>query len=171
MIHQSIYLVGLMAVGKSTVGKLLAERLNRPFFDSDKEVEKNAGAEISWIFDVEGEQGFRDREEQVICELTKVSGIVVATGGGVVERENNRRRISDGGLVLHLDCPNKTLMKRVRNDKKRPLLQGSDPDEVLFNLKKRRDPLYKEMADYRFQTDKKSTQVLVNSIISRLGHN
>ena len=94
MTHKSIYLVGLMAVGKSTIGKLLAEKLDRPFFDSDREIEKNAGAEISWIFDVEGEEGFRDREEQVIWELTTKTGAVIATGGGVVEREKNRRRIA-----------------------------------------------------------------------------
>ena len=168
MTHQSIYLVGLMAVGKSTVGKLLAQRLNRPFFDSDKEIEKKAGAEISWIFDVEGEEGFRDREEQVICELTKVPGVVVATGGGVVERESNRRRISARGLVLHLDCPNKTLIKRVRKDNKRPLLQGSNDDEVLVKLKNRRDPLYQEIATHRFVTDGQSTNALVNVIIDKL---
>jgi len=168
MINQSIYLVGLMAVGKSTVGKLLAERLDRPFFDSDKEIEKKAGAEISWIFDVEGEEGFRDREEQVICELTKISGVVVATGGGVVEREGNRRRISAGGVVLHLDCPNKTLIKRLRKDKKRPLLQGANVDSVMMNLKKRRDPLYQEIANHRFVTDKQSTNALVSAIIDKL---
>ena len=104
MTHKSIYLVGLMAVGKSTIGKLLAEKLDRPFFDSDREIEKNAGAEISWIFDVEGEEGFRDREEQVIWELTAKMGAVIATGGGVVEREKNRRRIAENGTVIHLDC-------------------------------------------------------------------
>ncbi len=169
MTHQSIYLVGLMAVGKSTVGKLLAERLNRPFFDSDKEIERKAGAAISWIFDVEGEEGFRDREEQVIYELTKVPGVVVATGGGVVEREKNRKRISAGGLVLHLDCPNKTLIKRVRKDKKRPLLQSTNVGEVMINLKKRRDPLYEEIANHKFVTDRQSTSALVDRIIERLG--
>ena len=112
MTHQSIYLVGLMAVGKSTVGKLLAERLNRPFFDSDKEIERKAGAEISWIFDVEGEEGFRDREEQVIYELTKVPGVVVATGGGAVLREENRQMLTARGCVVHLDSPLERLLER-----------------------------------------------------------
>ena len=168
MTHKSIYLVGLMAVGKSTVGKLLAEKLNRPFFDSDKEIEKNAGAEISWIFDVEGEEGFRDREEQVIRELSAKTGAIIATGGGVVEREENRKRIAEKGTVIHLDCPNETLVERVRNDKKRPLLQGSEVDQVLMKLKKRRDPLYREIADYKFVSDKQTTSALVRAIIARL---
>ena len=168
MTHKSIYLVGLMAVGKSTVGKLLAEKLNRPFFDSDKEIEKNAGAEISWIFDVEGEEGFRDREEQVIRELSAKTGAIIATGGGVVEREENRKRIAEKGTVIHLDCPNDTLVERVRNDKKRPLLQGSEVDQVLMTLKKRRDPLYREIADYKFISDKQTTSALVRAIIARL---
>ena len=168
MTHKSIYLVGLMAVGKSTVGKLLAEKLNRPFFDSDKEIEKNAGAEISWIFDVEGEEGFRDREEQVIRELSAKTGAIIATGGGVVEREENRKRIAEKGTVIHLDCPNETLVERVRSDKKRPLLQGSEVDQVLMTLKKRRDPLYREIADYKFISDKQTTSALVRAIIARL---
>ena len=169
MTHKSIYLVGLMAVGKSTVGKLLAEKLNRPFFDSDKEIEKNAGAEISWIFDVEGEEGFRDREEQVIWELTAKTGAVIATGGGVVEREQNRKRIAEKGTVIHLDCPKETLVERVRKDKKRPLLQGSEVDQVLMRLKRHRDPLYREIADYKFMSDKQTTGALVRAIITRLG--
>ena len=168
MTHKSIYLVGLMAVGKSTIGKLLAEKLDRPFFDSDREIEKNAGAEISWIFDVEGEEGFRDREEQVIWELTAKMGAVIATGGGVVEREKNRRRIAENGTVIHLDCPNETLVERVSSDNKRPLLQGSEVNQVLMTLKQRRDPLYNEIADYKFITDKQTTSALVRAIISRL---
>ena len=168
MTHKSIYLVGLMGVGKSTVGKLLAEKLNRPFFDSDKEIEKNAGAEISWIFDVEGEEGFRDREEQVIWELTSKTGAVIATGGGVVEREQNRKRIAEKGTVIHLDCPNETLVQRVRNDRKRPLLHGSEVDQVLMRLKSRRDPFYREIADYKFMSDKQTTSALVRAIITSL---
>ena len=168
MKRKSIFLIGLMAVGKSTVGKLLAEKLNWPFYDSDKEIEKKAGAEISWIFDVEGEGGFRDREEQIISELSSKKGVVVATGGGVVEREQNRKRIASEGVVIHLDCPREILVERVRNDKKRPLLQGSDIDKVLMRLKKRRDPLYEEIADYKFITDEQNTVDLVRVIMSRL---
>ena len=168
MKSKSIFLIGLMAAGKSTVGKLLADKLNRPFYDSDKEIEKKAGAEISWIFDVEGEGGFRDREEQIISELTAKKGAVVATGGGVVEREQNRKRIASEGIVIHLDCPKEILVERLLNDKKRPLLQGADVDKVLMRLKKRRDPLYREIADYMFITDKQNTLDLVRAIISTL---
>ena len=103
MREQNIFLVGLMAVGKSTVGRQLAEVLNRPFFDSDHEIETRAGAEIAWIFDVEGEVGFRDREEQVIDDLSQMQGIVMATGGGAVLREINRQNLASRGTVFHLD--------------------------------------------------------------------
>ena len=169
MDNQSIYLIGLMAVGKSTVGRLLADKLKRPFFDTDKEVEKKAGAAVSWIFDVEGEEGFRDREEQVIEELTGKMGIIVATGGGVIKRKINRRMISENGIVLHLDCPNKTLINRVKNDKKRPLLEGRDVESVLLRLKSERDPLYGEIANYRFVTDEQSNSTLVKNIIDTIG--
>ena len=123
MQQQNIYVVGLMAVGKSTVGRMLAEVLDMPFFDSDHEIEVRAGAEVSWIFDVEGEEGFRLREEHVIEELTQLDGVVLATGGGVVKRETNRDYLARRGIVLHIDCPMNRLLARTAKDKKRPLLK------------------------------------------------
>jgi shikimate kinase len=168
MIQKNIFLVGLMAVGKSTVGRMLAETLNMPFYDSDIEIEARAGAEVSWIFDVEGEIGFRDREEQVIDELSQLSGVVVATGGGAVKRETNRRHMANRGIVIHLDCPLRRLLARTRKDKKRPLLQGNDREEVLAKLLCERAPLYAEIADYRFVSDDQSVKSLVNQIVKQL---
>ena len=158
-----------MAVGKSTVGKLLADSLNMPFYDSDHEIEARAGAEISWIFDVEGEQGFRLREEQVIDDLTQMEGVVVATGGGVVKLESNRKHLAARGIVVHLDCPLPRLLMRTANDKKRPLLKGgANRENVLRELMMERSPLYAEIADYRFVSDDHSARQLVNKIINRL---
>ncbi|MEM7077251.1 MAG: shikimate kinase AroK [Pseudomonadota bacterium] len=168
MSDTSIFLVGLMAVGKSTVGRLLAERLKRSFYDSDQEIEARAGAEISWIFDMEGETGFRDREEGVIDELTAQAGIVMATGGGVVKRERNRRHLASRGIVIHLDCPLSRLLARTRKDKKRPLLQGDDREEILTRLLCERGPLYAEIADYRFVSDEQPPRALVAQIVKRL---
>jgi len=155
-------------VGKSTVGRMLAEALQMPFYDSDAEIEARAGAEVSWIFDVEGEIGFRDREEQVIDELSLLDGVVVATGGGAVKRLNNRQHLAARGIVIHLDCPLRRLMARTRKDKKRPLLQGNDREEILRKLVCERAPLYAEIADYRFISDEQSVKAFVDQIVSKL---
>ena len=168
MNRQNIFLVGLMAVGKSTVGKTLADALKMPFYDSDNEVEARAGAEVSWIFDVEGEPGFRDREEQVIDELSQMDGVVIATGGGAVKRPINRQHLAARGIVIHLDCPLRRLLARTRNDKKRPLLQGDNREEVLSKLVCERAPLYAEIADYRFVSDDQSVKTLVQQIVRKL---
>lgn len=168
MNRQNIFLVGLMAVGKSTVGRLLADTLKMPFYDSDAEIEHRAGAEVSWIFDVEGEAGFRDREEHVIDELSQLDGVVVATGGGAVKRAANRQHLAARGIVIHLDCPLRRLLARTRKDKKRPLLQGDDREEVLTKLICERAPLYAEIADYRFVSDEQSVRALVQQIVNKL---
>lgn len=168
MTQKNIFLIGLMAVGKSTVGRTLAETLDMPFYDSDTEIELRAGAEVSWIFDVEGENGFRDREEQVIDELTRLQGVVVATGGGVVKRRVNREHLAARGIVIHLDCPLRRLLARTRNDKKRPLLQGDNPEAILTTLVRERAPLYKEISDYRFVSDEQSVKSLVQKIVKQL---
>ncbi len=164
MSQQNIFLVGLMAVGKSTVGRLLAESLHMPFYDTDAEIEARAGAEVAWIFDVEGEQGFRDREEHVIDELSQLSGVVLATGGGAVKREQNRQNLASRGVVVHIDCSLERLLARTRKDKKRPLLQGDDREQVLHALMQERQPLYAEIADYRFVSDDQSPKALAQKI-------
>lgn len=168
MSQQNIFLVGLMAVGKSTVGRLLADALHLPFYDSDHEIEARAGAEISWIFDVEGEEGFRDREEQVIDELTLLDGVVIATGGGVVKRAANRTHLASRGIVIHLDCPLQRLLARTAKDKRRPLLQGDDREDILARLLEERAPLYAEIADYRFVSDEQSPKHLIKRIMQTL---
>ncbi len=168
MSRPNIFLVGLMAVGKSTVGRLLSEQLSMPFYDSDHEIEERAGAEVAWIFDVEGEEGFRDREEHVIDDISRLDGVVLATGGGAVKREANRKHLSQRGVVIHLDCPMDRLLARTRRDKKRPLLQGDDREQVLTRLMCERGPLYAEIADYRFISDERSAKNLTRQIISAL---
>jgi shikimate kinase len=168
MSRPNIILVGLMAVGKSTVGRLLAQALDMKFFDSDHEIEARAGAPVSWIFDVEGEAGFRERERQVLDELTRKCGVVLATGGGAVIDPRNRRLLAARGVVVHLDSPLERLVERTRRDRKRPLLRRGDARETLARLQGERDPLYREIADYHFVTDRQSLKALVREIELRL---
>ncbi len=164
----NIILVGLMAVGKSTVGRLLAQLLDFVFYDSDQVIEERAGAPISWIFDVEGEVGFRDREEHVLDDLTQQQGIVLATGGGAVLRPSNRKVLANRGIVVHLDSPLDRLVQRTRRDRKRPLLQQGNPRATLARLQKEREPLYREIADYRFVTDRQGPKALARQIVDKL---
>lgn len=168
MSKQNIFLVGLMAVGKSTVGRLLAQQLGYRFYDTDHVIEERAGADVAWIFDVEGESGFRDRESQVLDELTSMEHVVVATGGGAVLRRENRQMLATRGCVVHLDSPLERLLERTHKDRKRPLLQNGDPAGTLTRLKQEREPLYREVADYRFVTDRQGPKMLVRSIIEQL---
>ena len=165
---QNVFLVGLMAVGKSTVGRLLAQALNAEFFDTDHVIEERAGADIAWIFDVEGEQGFRDREEHIIAELAQMQGIVLATGGGVVLRPGNRKILAAHGVVVHLDSSLDRLVERTQRDKKRPLLQQGEARETLARLRAERAPLYDEIADYYFVTDRQGPKVLARLIERKL---
>ena len=165
---QNIFLVGLMAVGKSTVGRQLADALTMPFFDADHEVERRAGAEISWIFDVEGEQGFRDREAAVIDDLTQQHGIVMATGGGAILREENRRHLAERSTVIHLDSPIDKIIARTRRDTKRPLLQTGDPAKTLRELQRSRGPLYAQIADHRVITDNRGAGSVTRKILKIL---
>ena len=168
MSTQNIFLIGLMAVGKSTVGRQLAQSLQMPFFDADQEIETRAGAEISWIFDVEGESGFRDREAAVIDDLTRRTGIVLATGGGVVLRQENRQHLAARGLVIYLDSPIEKLIARTRRDTKRPLLQTGNPAKTLRDLQQKRGPLYAEIADHRVVTDHRGAGAVTKKILKLL---
>ncbi len=157
-----------MAVGKSTIGRLLADSLGRKFFDSDHVIEERAGAPVAWIFDVEGESGFRDREQAVIDELTQKEGIVLATGGGAVLRPANRSMLAGRGCVVHLDSSVDQLVERTCRDRKRPILQAGDRRETLNRLLEDRSPLYAEIADYRFFTDNQGARALARKIERRL---
>ena len=160
----SIYLVGPMGAGKSTIGRLLSTELGLEFFDSDKVIEERCGANIPWIFDMEGEEGFREREQQVIDELTQRPNIVLATGGGVVMRELNRNHLASRGTVVYLCTAVKQQLERTAKDKNRPLLQTDNPEEVLQKLFSIRDPLYREIADIIIKTDNNSPKSVVQEI-------
>jgi len=144
--RRNIYLVGLMGAGKTTVGRQLAKRLGRPFFDSDHEIVERTGVPIPTIFEIEGEEGFRRREAQTIQELTESGSIVLATGGGVVLNPDNRQRLHDTGWVVYLNVPPRLLYERTRHDRNRPLLNVPDPLARLEELHATRDPLYRETA-------------------------
>lgn len=143
---RNIYLIGLMGAGKTTVGKQLARRLHRPFYDSDHEIVERTGVPIPTIFEIEGEPGFRRRESQTIAELSVMPEIVMATGGGVVLDPENRQCLRETGWVVYLNVPPFYLYQRTRNDRNRPLLQVNDPLARLEELHAARDPLYRETA-------------------------
>lgn len=154
-----------MGAGKSTIGRLLSQELKLTFVDSDREIEERAGADIPWIFDVEGEAGFRDREEAVIQELCARSGQVLATGGGAILRETNRSNLQAGGYVVYLHTTVAQQLERTARDKNRPLLQTENPAAVLEALFATRDPLYRQTCDLMVCTDRRHPRSVVNEII------
>lgn len=164
----SVILVGPMGAGKSTIGRLLAKELRLPFKDSDKEIEARTGADIPWIFDVEGEQGFREREQAVIAELCEQGDMVLATGGGVVMRPENRAALRSGGCVVYLHASVEQQIHRTAKDRNRPLLRTADPARVLADLLALRDPLYREVADVIVETDERPPRMVVQQIIERI---
>ncbi|WP_420599932.1 shikimate kinase AroK [Neptuniibacter sp.] len=164
----NIFLIGPMGAGKSTIGRLLSQELNLEFVDSDKEIETRAGADIPWIFDVEGETGFRDREESVIASLSTQKGIVLSTGGGAVIRDANRSVLKEHGTVVYLNTSVAQQLDRTSRDKNRPLLQTADPESVLKDLMSVRHPLYLETADIIVKTDGRHPKTVVTEIIKQI---
>ncbi|MCT7653814.1 shikimate kinase AroK [Oceanimonas sp. NS1] len=167
---RNIFLVGPMGAGKSTIGKYLAQQLHMEFYDSDQEIERRTGADISWVFDVEGEEGFRQREEKVINELSEMQGIVLATGGGSIKSRESRNRLSARGIVVYLETTVDKQLARVQKDKRRPLLQTEEaPRNVLERLADERNELYLEVADYVVRTDEQSAKLVANQIVELIG--
>jgi len=158
----------MMGAGKSTVGRLLARRLKRNFYDSDEEIERRCGVRIPVIFEIEGEAGFRARETQIIAQLCVLENAVVATGGGAVLAEENRRIIAARGVVVYLHARVPHLWQRVRHDRNRPLLATADPQKKLDALYAERDPLYREVADLVVDTGKQSVQTLAKDLVTRI---
>ena len=163
-----ITLVGMMGSGKSTVGRRLAAALKRPFIDADKELEARCGVTIATIFELEGEQGFRDRETLLIGELSRRDGIVLATGGGAVLRPANREALRANSFVIYLQAALPELWHRLRHDKVRPLLRAPNPRQRIAELLALRDPLYEESAHLVVLTGRQPVERLVADIIDRL---
>lgn len=164
----NIFLIGPMGAGKSTIGRLLSKELHLDFKDADKEIEARAGADIPWIFDVEGEAGFRKRETTVIADLTALNGIVLATGGGAVMADENRRCLQARGTVIYLYASIAQQVERTAKDRNRPLLQADDPARVLADLMALRDPIYRDCCDYLVETDHRRPKTVVREIIHYL---
>ena len=166
--RQNIFLVGPMGVGKTTIGRLLADRLGRHFYDTDRVIEERTGADIPWIFDVEGEAGFRSREQAVCAELAKKDSLVIATGGGIVVNPENRKAIRRDGIVIFLSATVEQLVERTAKDTRRPLLQNDNPRKVITDIFEARLPLYQELADITITTDQSSPRLLINDIVRQL---
>ena len=164
----NIFLIGPMGAGKSTIGRMLSQELSLNFVDVDREIEERAGADIPWIFDVEGESGFRDREEAVVDELTLKDQQVLATGGGAVLRATNRACLQSRGFVVYLDTSVEQQLERTSKDKNRPLLNSANPQAVLEKLMLTRDPLYTQTSDLIVKTDRRHPRGVVTEIVKQL---
>lgn len=164
----SVFIVGPMGAGKTTIGRLLAKQLGREFVDSDWYVESQTGADIAWIFAKEGEAGFRARETRAIDELTGQSQIVLATGGGAVMSADNRAFLQQRGIVIYLNAPVEVQLIRTSKDKSRPLLQQANPRKILQELYKKRDPLYRQVAHIVMPTGHTYPRHMVTQLLQQL---
>lgn len=164
----SVFIVGPMGAGKTTIGRLLAKQLGRSFVDSDWYIESQTGADIAWIFAKEGEEGFRERETRAIDELTQQPQIVLATGGGAVMRSENRQFLQQRGIVVYLNAPVDVQMTRTAKDKSRPLLQQPNPRKILQDLYVTRDPLYRQVAHIVLPTGHTYPRYMVNQLLQQL---
>ncbi|WP_110313454.1 MULTISPECIES: shikimate kinase AroK [Aquitalea] len=166
----NFFLVGLMGAGKTTVGRALARKTGKTFYDSDHEIEARTGVRVATIFDIEGELRFRDRESSVIADLVRMNNIVLATGGGAVLRPENRAELARHGVVIYLRASIDDLLARTMHDKNRPLLQIADPRAKLQSLLEQRDPLYREVADIVVDTSQQNVNLLVSRLLDQLHH-
>ena len=163
-----VFLVGPPGAGKSTVGRHLASYLQAAFFDLDEVIQERAGADIPWIFDVEGESGFRDRESAVVNDFASTDNVVIATGGGVVLRPENRTVMSSASTVVYLEASLSTLVSRTEGKTKRPLLVGEDVKQVLQEIMAVREPLYREVADITVGSTGDSAKRLAGIVAEKL---
>lgn len=154
-----------MGAGKTTIGRQLAKSIKLPFYDSDKAIEENTGVDIPTIFEFEGEEGFREREQKMLQQLTKLKGIVLATGGGSILREQNRAMLKQYGFVVYLQCSIERILERTRRDTQRPILQTENPRQTLEQLYAQREPLYLSCADFTIDTGVIPSKTVVSRIL------
>jgi len=166
--YSNLYIIGPMGAGKTTVGKALASLLRMDFLDSDRELEHTTGVDIQTIFDLEGETGFRRREQQIIARLTEKRNLVLATGGGTILSEDNRKALRKSGTVIYLAATVEMQLKRTRHSSHRPLLQTENPRQLLEQLMAEREPLYLQEADIIVTTSNQSSKNVAREIINRL---
>ena len=157
-----------MGAGKTTIGRALAKRLGKAFYDSDREIESRTGVRVAHIFEIEGEDGFRRREAEAIDRLTALEDIVIATGGGAVLEPANRERLKSRGFVIYLHAHPRELWQRTRHDRTRPLLQNVDPRQRLEELYAVRDPLYREAADAVVETGRQGVSLLIAQTLAKI---
>ena len=157
-----------MGVGKTTIGRIVADQLDLDFFDSDLEIESTTGADIPWIFDVEGEHGFRERERKMIDQLSSRANIVLATGGGAVLASESRICLSSRGLVVYLHASISQQLERTSRDKSRPLLQTNDRRGKIQALMEFREPFYREIADIVIDTNKGNPKSIATEIVEKI---
>lgn len=153
-----------MGAGKTTIGRQIARLLGFDFFDSDREIEERTGVTIPLIFELEGEEGFRKREKDVIADLTKKNHMVLATGGGAILKKANQQALKRSGTIIYLCASIDDLLERTAKDKNRPLLQASDPRKTLQSILTEREPIYRELADIILQTNKMTVHAAVNEL-------
>ena len=163
-----LFIIGPMASGKSLLGRKLSEYLDLPYVDTDKEIELRAGAEISWIFEKEGEEGFRDRESAVLKESSELESFIISTGGGAILRNENRELMRSRGKVIYLETPIEIQLSRTLNDKTRPLIENADKEEVFSALSKERTPIYEELSDIKLPFKDRSKDELLNTVLKLL---
>jgi len=157
-----------MGAGKTTIGRSLAKKLHKHFIDSDHEIEARTGASIPLIFEIEGEASFRQREAEVIRDLTARSDIVLATGGGAILKAENREYLKKRGTVIYLRASVGSILQRTSHDKNRPLLQTADPRQRIEELAREREPYYLDVADFVIETGRPNVQSLVQAIVAHL---
>jgi shikimate kinase len=165
----NIYLVGPMGTGKTAVGKALARLIGAPFADSDAEIERHAGVDIPYIFDQEGEAGFRRREREALAELCRREPLVMATGGGAILAPENRDLLQSTGVVVYLHTSAAHQLQRVGSGRGRPMLQGADIAQRLRELSRVREPLYRQIADITLSTDGRRVPKVAELIMRELG--
>ncbi len=163
-----IFLVGPMAAGKSTIGKQLAKALDYDWIDTDQEIVRRTGVDVHWIFDQEGEAGFRKRESELVDELTLIDNLVVSTGAGAILAAENRENLSQRGIVIYLKVSISKQLQRTLNDRVRPLLQTDNKQQKLIELAEQRNKLYTSIADIELLTDKSGVGILVQQLEQKL---